>query len=190
VSFILYGGLFDPVHLGHIEIARRAYEQVKPEKVIWIPSACPPHRKVGGISALKRKNMLEWLFDNIDEYEVSSVELSEGHQGYSAETLKIFQKKYPRAKIYMLIGSDEGVNFKKWKSWEYILENATLIIGKRGDLNGKLPKEVKASAVMLNNRAIDVSSTMLRQSLKKGEPAGGYLPERLGEYIKKQGLYL
>ncbi len=190
MSYIIYGGLFDPVHLGHIVIAREAYRKINPKKIIWIPSAAPPHRKVDGIPARQRKKMLEHLFRDIGEYEVSSVELDKEHSGYTSETIKIFSRRYPQEKIYLLIGIDEAINFKKWKNWEYILKKVSLIIGKRDNINGSIPDEVKSGAVILDNPLVDISSSWLRERLKEGKSVEKYLPDNLDEYIKERGLYI
>jgi nicotinate-nucleotide adenylyltransferase len=189
LSYILYGGLFDPVHIGHTGLARAAFRKVEPEKVIWLPSSAPPHRKVEGIPAERRKEMLEWLFRDKDEYEVSDVELSRDHSGYTAQTVSIYKERYPEKDLYLLIGSDEAENFRQWKSWEYILENTLLLIGGRQEGNISFPREVEEKSVLLDNKVIDISSTQIREKLKNGESVEGYLPDRLEEYIAGRGLY-
>ncbi|MEA3506135.1 MAG: nicotinate (nicotinamide) nucleotide adenylyltransferase [Elusimicrobiota bacterium] len=189
MSYILYGGLFDPVHMGHTGLARAALQKIKAEKVIWLPSSAPPHRTVEGIPANQRKEMMEWLFKDKDEYEVSDVDLSRDHSGYTAETVSIYKEKFSGKDLYLLIGSDEAESFKQWKNWEYILENTRLLIGRREDDRMSFPREVEENSVLLDNKVIDISSTQIREKLKKGESVEGYLPDRLEEYIARRGLY-
>jgi nicotinate-nucleotide adenylyltransferase len=180
--------MFDPPHLGHLEIARFAYNKVNPESLIWIPAKYPPHRYVRGLSANDRVTMLKWWFRNKPEFEVSDIELS-GHSGYSIETIERFKKKYPDVKIYFLIGSDEAEHFKSWKSWDKIIKITTLIIGRRKE-GANIPLEIKRNAILLDNKIWNISSTEIRERLVKNESVKGRVDEEIIDYINKNSLYI
>lgn len=188
MSHILYGGLFDPPHLGHLKIARAAYDLIKPEKLIWILSKCPPHREIEGSPADKRLNMLELLLKNKPEFAVSDIELDEGHSGCSVETVRMFWEKYPDKKSYFLIGSDEAESFKNWKEWQKILQMTTLVIGRRKK-NADIPIEIKSNAVFLDNEIFDISSAQIRKNLNENKSMEGFVGKEVAEYIKQQNLY-
>lgn len=188
MSYILYGGLFDPPHLGHLKIAEAAYKKVSPDKLIWIPSKSPPHRKVEGLDAISRVEMLKAWLNNRDEFSVSDVELDDRHSGYTVETVEYFRKQYPDKAIYLLMGSDEARNFKLWYKWEKILQISTVIVGMREE-DADLPEELLKNAVILNNNVKSISSSHIRQNLHSGIPVDGLLDGFIIEYITEKGFY-
>jgi nicotinate-nucleotide adenylyltransferase len=188
VSYVLYGGLFDPPHLGHLKIARAAYEKIRPETLIWIPSKYPPHREVKGLSAEERLKMLKWWLKDKPGFEVSDIELKEGHSGYSIETIEKFMEKYLGKKLYLLIGSDEAAEFKTWKRWEDILKLVQLVIADR-DESLEIPREVRENALFLENKVFDVSSTEIRKRIAEGLPLEGLVDGDIINYIKEHNLY-
>jgi len=188
MSCIIYGGLFDPPHLGHFEIASCAFRTVKPEIFYWVPSRTPPHRNVEGESAEKRFEMLKWYYRGNEKFRVSAVELNPEHSGYTLETVIFFKNKFPGKKCYLLIGSDEAESFTMWKGWQDILNMAVLIIGRRKE-KISLDSRVRDNSVVLNNKIYEISSTDVRQRLYENRPVEGLIDGRILEYIKKHGLY-
>ncbi len=188
MSYILYGGLFDPPHLGHLEIALAAYNAVKPEELIWVPAKYPPHREARGLPAARRVDMLKWWFRNKPGFTVSDNELDKNHSGYSIETIQMFKEKYPDKKSYFLIGTDEAEDFKTWHEWQKILEITTLVIGERKK-EADIPSEVKSNAIFLDNKIYEVSSTWIRERLSKSESVRGFIDENILEYMMRMGLY-
>ncbi|MFW6133988.1 MAG: nicotinate (nicotinamide) nucleotide adenylyltransferase [Elusimicrobiota bacterium] len=188
MSYILFGGLFDPPHLGHLEIADSAYNKIKPEQLIWIPSRYPPHRKVDGLDGRKRYDMLKWRFKNNDRFTVSDIELDKQHSGYSIETIQRFKNKFKSGKIYFLIGSDEAENFKKWKDWKKIIEKTTIIIGRRKK-KINIPDRLKNNAVILENKIKNISSSEIRYKIRNNIEFKRYLDNGIYNYIISNNLY-
>ncbi len=188
MSYIIFGGLFDPPHLGHLEITRSAISLVKPDKFIWVPAKYPPHRKVEGISAEKRVSMLKWWFQNRPEFSVSEIELNKNHSGFSIETINKFNEMYPGQKSYFLIGSDESEKFCSWIGWKEILEATTLIIARRKEKT-EIPAEIINSAVLLNNKICEISSSLVRKNLKEGISVKGMVDNDILEYIEENRQY-
>ncbi|MFH1414954.1 MAG: nicotinate (nicotinamide) nucleotide adenylyltransferase [Elusimicrobiota bacterium] len=188
MSYILYGGLFDPPHNGHMQIAEAAYKRIMPEEIIWIPARYPVHRDVEGISADARMELLRCLLDNRFGYSVSDVELNEDHPGFSIDTVLIFKRKYHGRESYFLIGTDEAENFTSWKRWEDIIENTTLVIGRRKE-NTDIPEEVRENAIMLDNSICPISSTEIRSKLERGIIPYDCMDDKITSYIKEHGYY-
>lgn len=180
--------MFDPPHLGHLELAREAYSRIKPGKVIWVPAKFPPHRKVENLESGKRVEMLRWWFRDKPMFEVSDMEMKPGHSGYSVETVKKFAKMYPDEDSYFLVGSDEAVKFKSWKHWDRILRMTHLIVGRRGG-DDRIPRELEKKALLLDNSIYSISSSEIRQMLKNDISVYGMLDESILQYIKDNRLY-
>jgi len=188
MKIVLYGGAFDPPHIGHMEIAAAAYEKVCPDKLIWIPSKNPPHRKIEGESAENRLKMLRKWTEDKPEYGVSDAELEKEHSGYTVETVRKYKNNNPRAKLFILIGTDEAEDFKSWKDYKKIISMSTPVIGRRKK-RVSLPSVLKENAVCLENGIYDVSSSELRKLLYSGKGISGYVDKVIEEYIKAHNLY-
>ena len=189
MSYVLFGGVFDPPHAGHMEIARAALKELAPEKIFWIPSKNPPHRQVEGEQADVRFLMLkEWAGRSGGPHEISDIEIRDGHSGYTVETVESFSALFPGKKLYLLVGSDEAECFQSWKDWERILELAELAVARRKK-ETVIPGSVSGRAVMLHNRIVKCCSTEIRRRLRESEPVDECLDPVIYRYIKNLGLY-
>ncbi|MGM0441330.1 MAG: nicotinate (nicotinamide) nucleotide adenylyltransferase [Elusimicrobiota bacterium] len=188
MSYILYGGVFDPPHRGHLAIAGEAYKIVKPDRVIWVPARRPPHREVEGLGARERYNLVNLLIEKNDNFKLSDIELKGEHSGYTVETIEKFRQKFPREKSYLLIGTDEAEQFKSWKDWRKILKLTGLIIGRRKKTDN-IPPQIKSRALLLKNKIWDISSSELRQLFRQGKAPKEKVPEKVREYIISRNLY-
>ena len=128
----LYGGSFDPVHIGHMAVAKAAKEQFNLDKVIFIPTGNMPHKKGCEASNEDRVKMLEYSFEyecfSVSDYEIQRSEIS-----YSADTIEYFKSIYPTDEIYFIIGGDSYAYIDKWYQPERIFENSTVVVFPRAD---------------------------------------------------------
>ncbi len=170
-------------------IARAARDRIRPDKLIWIPSKTPPHRGPGVLEAEERLRMLRAWASGRKWCEVSDLELRKGHSGFTVETLEIFSSEYPGAELYFLMGNDEAVNFGSWKEPERILELARPVIARRSGTSRRLPGEIAARSVFLENPEFDISSSEVRRRLRRGEDAGELLDPFIYRYIMDNSLY-
>lgn len=182
-KIILFGGTFDPIHNGHVEIAKKAFKKIKAEKLIFIP--CKNHPQQKNISATdeQRMDMIRIAIKDINNFELSDYEIKKENISYSFETIKYFKDLYNEYEIYFLIGYDQLANFKTWKNWEEILKDAKLIAHKR-EIENNLQIDESIECIKIGNTNINA-----RSSLLKLEPDKKYLNHNVIRYINENGIY-
>ena len=194
----IYGGTFDPPHIGHINAASEARRQLGLDRLIMIPAAIPPHKELQQNSAPgeHRLNMVRLASEYIGDVEVSDIELQRGGRSYTVDTVSVIKEENPDDEIYLLIGTDMLAIFEQWYRFEDILATCTLAVFQREEDDRELIEKTAvefrekygARIEVIYNKAISISSTTLRKSLSQ---RGGieYLPEKVYEYILKNRLY-
>ena len=194
----IYGGTFNPPHMGHVHVARYAIDALCLDKLLIIPSHTPPHKALAADSpsAGERLKMLQMTFAEEEKTEISTIELERGGVSYTFDTVTALQEQYPDAKLYLLVGTDMLLSFDRWYRYEELLQNVTLAVFYRGDKEEKsriLQKKEElqqhgGEIVLMENPVIPISSTQLRRMMIFG-CAGEYLPESVSGYICEKGLY-
>ncbi|MGI5978059.1 MAG: nicotinate (nicotinamide) nucleotide adenylyltransferase [Oscillospiraceae bacterium] len=194
----VYGGSFNPPHLGHVEAAREAARELKADKLIVVPTARPPHKEteVESPTPEERFALAQLAFGDIPNVEVSDMELRRPGPNYTVDTLEAIHAQYPNAVLYLLIGEDMFLSFEEWKDYRRIMELAELAVFLRtldGDvyIRGELDHyEViyGARCTMIGCRIIEISSTELREQLRN---RGGneFVPENVYEEIVRKRYY-
>ena len=212
----LYGGAFDPPHLGHWHVAENARLSLELDEIIWLPTGHPPHRDVALASSQARYEMVNLLLEEkkavghtLSEYELQKVE-TQKTPTYFIDTLRAFKKTAPAETIFfVVIGFDSYLNFHTWHEYEAILELATLVVvpRKKGEclgLNTRLPafknldnraKEAKNEPVLLDVDPFPAASSEIRSMLlheKKPLSADQMLhilPRNVLKYVNKYRIY-
>ena len=189
----IMGGTFNPIHLGHIALATAAYEQYGLDRIMFLPNYQPPHKKCGAAPEL-RLEMTVAAVGNDDRFFVSDFEIAKGGVSYSAETLDAFTKLYPGTELYFIIGGDSLRDFTKWYKPEEILKNCILLTYPRDDINPacyaeNLREKYNARIYELNAPQIDISSSMIRELVSRGESIENLVPGVVAEMIDKYNLY-
>ncbi len=180
----LFGGMFDPVHLGHLHAAREAAERLTLDTVIFIPASVPPHKKNGCyVEGRHRLAMLELATRTDARFAVSDYELCKEGTSYSYITVEHFKSEFPADQLYFLIGDEAYALLHTWKSPERIRAAAEFVVVTR---EGTPPPQ---DALYVRIPQVQVSSTQVRAALAAGTGADGLLPEAVAEYIKQNGLY-
>ncbi|HIP43627.1 MAG TPA: nicotinate (nicotinamide) nucleotide adenylyltransferase [Aquifex aeolicus] len=194
---IIFGGSFDPVHIGHIILARDILEYFKAKEVIFVPTYQAPLKNKHSASPEDRLNMLKIAIENETKFKVEDFEIRRKGISYTVYTLRYLKEKY-REELYLLLGSDSFLKFHLWKESEEILKLAKIIIAER---EGKLdevreyikrnfPHLVEGKDVFpVKIRRLDISSTEIRNRLAEGKSVYCLVPEKVEEYIKEKGLY-
>ncbi|MFY9824748.1 MAG: nicotinate-nucleotide adenylyltransferase [Thermoanaerobaculia bacterium] len=195
----LFGGSFDPIHRGHIEPVRAARRLLGLERVIYLPTATPPHKPRRALApAHARYAMVELALLDEEGLYVSAYELTPDRPAYTVETLEHFRREMPDVELHLLIGGDSFADFHHWVRWPEIAAAARLVVLARPGWDlGSIPLDPGVAAlartdrvVVLRQPAVDVSSTRLREQLATGLPLGaGAVPDLVVRYLQKYGLY-
>ena len=208
-----YGGTFDPVHNGHIEVARAVARIFELDTLLLIPAHRPPHKDADSISDAYHRYAMAVLA-TLDEsrISVSTIELEAPDKPYSFETVERLKKAYgPGTELFFIVGADSFEEINTWREPDRLLAGANLVAVTRPgyevrishlsepmrksivDLRGGLPfkrEDRSSSRVYLTDCANnDVSSTEIRRRVRSGESIGGLAPARVVSYVEKYGLY-
>jgi nicotinate-nucleotide adenylyltransferase len=187
----ILGGTFDPIHLGHLILAEQLAEKFKLDKVIFIPSASPPHKNNKKVSKAKdRFKMTGLAIEDNPLFSISDIELKRKGKSYTVITIKELKKLYPKSKLFLLCGSDVLDELKTWKSPDEIYKLIKVIVGVRPGYN-KIKKDNKYAkkSIIEQINGLEVSSTEIRKRVKKGKSIRYLVPDKARNYIRKKGLY-
>ena len=190
----LYGGTFDPVHTGHVEIAGRAYAQHGFSKVLMIPANNPWLKQGAPVSTFQhRLRMLQIAVDGHQGLEVSDIEGRREGPTYTIDTVKQLQQEYPGCELTLLVGQDSVQTMPRWHRAEELLSLCPLAVYKRDEKNPRASEEIitdlGGQMTWINGPALTVSATELRQLIALGEDPDSKLPRGVYAYLQQQGLY-
>lgn len=195
-----FGGSFNPVHNGHFEIVSSAIEKLGLEKIIVIPTFISPFKKDSNsfvADGYDRIFMCKLAFSGIPIVEVSDFEIAKAGVSYTFETIEHFRKIYPDDEFFLIIGSDMLLSFERWKNFEEIMRNCTIISASRIDKSANYPEllECKKSlekfgeVVVMETSPFEISSTEIREKIMKNEETTCYLNENVVKYIVSKNIY-
>ena len=145
----IYGGSFDPVHVGHVNAALTFKEELSLDKIIVIPAYQPPHKKGLAMTPSEhRLNMCNLAFGNLEGFEVSDIEIKREDEGYMADTIAQLREIYPDDEFYLLMGGDMLLYFQRWYAWHKITDEAVLAVAAR---NWEDDSALEAEAAVLRS---------------------------------------
>ena len=195
----LFGGSFNPIHKGHLHLVRAVKKELKLDGVILMPAGEAPHKSTAEYApAADRLRMCRLAAKNYRWLTVSDYETAKSGKSYTVDTLRALRAAYPDAEWTLMIGSDMLLTFETWREWQEILHMARLCAVSResGDLPQLQEKAESLKALcpgaeilVLSVQAVPVSSTEIRQNLKKNADCSCLLPENVVQYIRKKHLY-
>lgn len=197
----LFGGTFDPIHVGHILPVKQARTQLGLDLVIYLPTAIPPHKPGGQVAPPHaRWTMVELALLSEPGLVADPFELTPQREAFTVESAEHFQSTFPAADLYLLIGCDSFAELHTWRRWEDLVAMVKLGVLVRPDwrlgaLEAQLTPEVAAligtdRVSFITNEPVAVSATELRRALAEGtQPPEGWLPDLVLEYIHKYNLY-
>ncbi len=193
----LLGGTFDPVHRGHLALARAARDELGLDEVLFLPAG-QPWRKAGQMIASNehRLAMLRRALEGEAAIQVSRLELERPGPSYTADTLEALRDDRPEDELFFLLGEDALMDLPNWERPRRIPELARLAVARRADSSPEALEEAERRLPGLGERvvwlkmpAVAVSATEIRERVREGQPIGGLVPATVEEYIRKQGLY-
>jgi nicotinate-nucleotide adenylyltransferase len=196
----IVGGSFNPIHIAHLIIADRFVEQMQLDTCLFVPAYQSPFKTGQGIpdaTPQQRLTMVERAIAQNRMFTVSDVELRRGGVSYTVDTVRHVRAEHPDAEILLLIGSDQAIEFVRWREWEELLRLAQLCIVRRPFL---LTPEMEArttetltvdgrAPVWISAPLLEVSSTEIRQRVAAGKTINYLTVKAVRDYIAEQGLY-
>lgn len=193
----VFGGSFNPPINSHISLAKEIVEKCKNiEKLIFVPVSTR-YQKMELVNDEHRYNMLKLICENEDKLEVSDIELRHNKQLYTIETLNLIKEQYNNYDIWFIMGTDNLNELETWNKPEQLLSRYKILVLNREDddleeiiQNSDLLKKYRESLIQIKEiDKIYLSSTMIRDKLKKGEDIKEYVPSSILEYIYDNNLY-
>lgn len=200
----IMGGTFNPIHLGHIRLAQAAYEQFCLDKVLFIPSGDPPHKKSQSIAdGFHRMKMVELAIKEYPYFELSNIEIDREGYSYTSETLRELRRQNPKEEYYFILGADSLFHMEDWKKVSEIFEQCVILAANRDDIP---PEEFYGKIDFLKNKfhgdirplhtpMMHISSTQIREALndnilnRDDNVNPRFLDENVVNYIIEQKLY-
>jgi nicotinate-nucleotide adenylyltransferase len=192
----VFGGTFDPPHIGHLILAQIACDALNLERVLFVPAAQPPHKQDQRVTAaLHRFAMLQRAVQGNPRFEVSRVDMDRQGPHYTSDMLSILRAQHRSYELFFLMGADSLNELTTWRAPEWILAQATLAVMRRPNtainleaLAARLPA-VRERVVIVDAPLIEISASTLRETVRKGHSIRYQVPDAVLEYINQQRLY-
>ena len=198
MKIAIYGGSFNPPHLGHIEAAKTVSEELEPDVLLIIPDNIPPHKEMadGSPDNGARLELCKLAFGQIPGAVISDMELKREGKSYTADTVKQLREQYPEDELFLTVGTDMLLSFEEWYRFDYLLENCTLAVLARNDGDSDklreyarhLENEYLARVVILSHEPLPMSSSDIRGRLRLRMGAD-MLDDEVYSCIVKNGYY-
>ncbi|HTY58160.1 MAG TPA: nicotinate-nucleotide adenylyltransferase [Bacteroidota bacterium] len=187
----IFGGTFDPVHLGHLIVAEAVRERAGLDRIVFIPASTPPHKADAPVSsAAHRLAMLREAVRSNAFFQVSDIEIERGGISYTVDTLRQLKEANAADDLYLLIGADNLREFQSWKEPEEILKQATLIVMNRpGFPAAPGGMTLPVNALQCEVPSIDISATEIRRRVQQGLTISYLVPSAVSRYIERTRLY-
>ncbi len=192
MKIAILGGSFNPVHSGHIIIAREVYKKIRPSKFFFVPTSSHPLKTdTLFLSYEKRCALLKKALKDYPEFEISYLDKTEKKPSYTYYLVKKFQKLFPKSEIFFVIGKDIIGELHLWYKYQWLLDNIKFVVITRNTDNPAEKPEFYNKLIFIKIKPIDISSTMIREKIKKGEPITNLVPKSIEkEVIKDYSLLL
>ena len=193
---LFFGGSFDPVHIGHLILARDAKEFFGYQKVVFIPAYISPFKVEKGhsASAEERLKMLQLAIAEIPYFGIETYELQRGEISYTYHTVRYLMEKYNLQRVDWLMGDDTFFGINKWFRWRELLKLMNPVVVLRNQTPQKVLEFAKSLGLedlkLYTSRRLEISSTEIRNRLREGKDIRFLVPEMVEEYIRQKGLYL
>lgn len=189
----IFGGTFDPPHIGHLTMADQATRKFNLDRVYFVP-ANNPYMKGRKVSSAGDRLILTGAACGLDYYS-SACEMIRGGPSYTVDTLRYFQKQFPDAELYLIFGADAFLQLEQWQEYQYILNNATIIVFTRFGSEGldsqadKYQKECPTADIKILPLDLDISSTKIRAAIANGDSFRYLVTTPVYKCIKELKLY-
>ena len=190
VKIGLFGGSFDPVHLGHLLVAQAACEELNLTRLFLIPAAQSPFKPQSApAAAAERLRLLRLALAGQTQYEVDEQEISRGGTSFTIDTVRSYSARFPQAQLFYLIGADHVPTLPAWRDAEELARLVEFVVIPRpGQRSSPMPPPFCGRE--LAGWPLGVSSSEIRSRIKQGRSLKGLVPDAVAEAIRNSGLYL
>ena len=181
----IFGGTFNPIHLGHLLLAETAREALKLDRVLFIPTHQPPHKRVRDLLAgPERLALVQAAIQGHPAFVASDIELQRAGPSYSIDTVRVLRQQLPTAKLFLLLGEDMlGV---RWLAWDQLKRLCTIVAARRP---GAAPSRRQRGMTWLPMPQMDIASSDIRARLKAGRSIRYLVPPAVERHIRQHRLY-
>jgi len=192
----IFGGTFDPPHLGHLHLADAARTQLKLDKIVWVPTAAPPHKKHQPLSAvMDRLAMVEALIAGEPAYEISRVDIDRPGPHWAADTVTLLAQQFRGHQLFFLMGGDSLRDLPTWgRPLEFLLHCSLGVMRRPQDaidltkLESLLPG-LTAKVEFVHATPLEIASHTIRERVRDGQSIAGFVPEAVSRIIQARRLY-
>lgn len=187
----VFGGTFDPPHLGHLIVATDVVAALDLDGVLWVPAGEPPHKRDASVSPAEvRLEMTRAAVGGDPRFEVSDIEVRRRGPSYTVDTLRDLRAGQPKSELHLLLGMDQLAVFHTWRAPEEVARLARLVVMERsGSPVGRTPPLPGLRWERVSVTRIDISSTDVRERVARGEDARYRVTEDVRRMIEDHGLY-
>ncbi|MBR5579022.1 MAG: nicotinate-nucleotide adenylyltransferase [Lachnospiraceae bacterium] len=195
----IMGGTFNPIHLGHLIVAENAYEELNLDEVLFVPSGNPYMKDyVDVLDAKTRIDLVGEAIDDNHHFAMSTIEVDRDGNSYSYETIASLKQANPDTEYFFMVGADSLFMMEKWMCPEKIFSEVTVAVASRGGVDQEkmleqvayLEEKYNTKIVVLHSRAVEISSTQIRERVRKGQSIRYMVRYKTEQVIRKKGLYL
>jgi|LSQX01.1.fsa_nt_gb nicotinate-nucleotide adenylyltransferase len=193
----VFGGTFNPPHLGHLKLVSETADRLELDRVIIIPAFLPPHKEAKLLACGEdRLEMCRLTFGEDSRFQVSAMEIERGGKSYTYDTLCELRMYFPHSELFLIIGSDMLLTFEKWHRYEDILNLCTVCAAERDSEQNPikkhgLPKIFEGHNLILTEFSpVNISSSKIRQMIRSSQDIGGVVTQEVKRYIDDRKLYL
>lgn len=191
----IMGGTFNPPHIGHQVCASEACDQLRLDRVIWVPAHTPPHKEVaaGAPSPEVRAELCRLATRDDPRFEVSEIEIERGGASYTVDTLRALREERPNDELVFIVGADTALSLPTWREPEAVSRLASLgIAGRQGVLRRDIVERLVELPVRLeffDMPRVDISSSEIRRRLAGGHTIDYLVPTAVAEHLRRADLY-
>lgn len=192
----LFGGSFDPIHLGHLLVAENAYESLNLDRVDFLPAYHPPHKSGKENSAEERLAMLELAIKDNPHFSIDLREINSKSMRYSVDTIKEWKADHPNWKLFFIIGEDSLLSIDSWYHPRELLSLTSIIVARRLEVPGNLQKKIEQlreegfDLTMIDRYTNSISSSQIREDVRQGRSIRYAVPPQVEKYIYQKRLYI
>lgn len=184
----VFGGSFDPPHIGHARVASNACDALELDLLLWIPAAVSPHKLDFAVSPSNhRRDMVQIMVRSDRRFQIDTREIKRAAPSFTVDTLGSIALDYPQASLYLIVGQDSLSSFDSWKQPDAIRDLAKIAVYTRGPTRKNPPT---GCDIVIPGKAIDVSSSDIRTLVGSGKDFHDLVPPQVATYILANGLYL